>query len=207
MLLRCPPRLQYAACASALLVLLITAAAGAVPEIKIAAKKSESVLVASAAQPSEYRYLAFPSMLRVGPDEVWIAYKAGRTHATDAGAAIEIVRHTLSTGATKLVQRLPAPPPKLYQMGELVRLPDGSVALYIDVQSVGWDGRHYRNGAEVIRWNEARGTFEDAAPLGVVDGVLYGYPFDFISEGRTTWQLIMAFGYHQPGGQIGRAHV
>jgi hypothetical protein len=199
--LRCSGRFRNAVRSSTLLVLLFTAASAAVPEIKIAPKKSESTLVRSAAQPAEYRYLAFPSMLRIGPDEVWIAYKAGRSHATDAGAAIEIVRHTLSTGATKLIQRLPAPPPKLYQMGELARLPDGTRGLYIDVQSTGWDGRHYRSGAEFFRWDETRQQFGAPTPLGLVNGVLYGYPFEFIAEGKTTWQLIMAFGYHQPGGR------
>lgn len=171
------------------------------PEVRIARPEATRVLVPAASQPAEYRYLAFPSLLVVGPDEVWLAYKAGRTHATDAGAAVEVVRHTLSTGATSLIQRLPAPPPKLYQMGELTRMPDGTIAIYVDVQTTGWDGRHYRSGAEVFRWDDARKQFGSPMPLGPVNGLLYGYPFDFISEGRTTWQLIMAFGYHQPGGR------
>jgi hypothetical protein len=176
-------------------------ASGAEPEVRVARPESSRVIVPSGSQPEGYRYLAFPSLLRVDRDEVWLAYKAGRTHATDAGAAIEVVRHILSTGATTLIQRLPAPPPKLYQMGELTRLPDGSIALYIDVQSIGWDNRHYRSGAEVFRWDPARKQFGAPAPLGPVNGLIYGYPLDFISEGRTTWQLIMAFGYHQPGGR------
>jgi hypothetical protein len=171
------------------------------PQVRTVQPEATRVLVASTSQPTDYRYLAFPSLLATGPDEVWIAYKAGRTHATDPGAALEVVRHTLSTGVTTLIQRLPAPPPKLYQMGELARLPDGSIAIYVDVQSIGWDGRHYRSGAEVFRWNEARKQFDAPTLLGPVNGVLYGYPLDFISEGRTTWQLIMAFGYHQPGGR------
>ena len=182
-------------------VVICRALSGAEPDVRTAAPLDQRTLVRSNTQPAEHRYLAFPSLLRVNADEVWIAYKAGRTHATDAGAAIEVVRHSLASGVTTLIQRLPAPPPKLYQMGELARHPDGSFALYIDVQSVGWDGRHYRSGAEVIRWNEARQAFGPADSLGLVGGVLYGYPFDFISEGRATWQLIMAFGYHQPGGR------
>lgn len=178
-----------------------TGVSGAEPEVRVAAKKGETILVAAASQPAEYRYLAFPSLLRVSADEIWVAYKAGRSHATDPGAAAEVVRHGLSTGTTKLIQRLPAPPPKLYQMSEIARLPDGTIALHIDVQSIGWDSRHYRSGAEVIRWDETRQSFGEAVPMEAVNGILYGYPFDFISEGRTTWQLIMAFGYHQPGGR------
>lgn len=188
--------------AVSLLVLLVTAAAvTAAPEVRTAPGKKETVLVAANAQPAEFRYTAFPSLLRVGPDEVWLAYKVGRSHATDAGAAIEVARHILSTGETTLLQRLVAPEPKLYQMGELVRFPDGSTGLYIDVQHVGWDGRHYRTGAETFRWDPARRSFAGPSALRPIDGVLYGYPLDFISDRTTTWQLIMAFGYHQPGGR------
>jgi hypothetical protein len=169
--------------------------------VVVAPRLSEQVLVSPATQPEAYRYAAFPTLLRTTPDEVWIAFKAGRSHATDAGAAIEVVRHSLSTSRTELVQRLVAPSPKLYQMGELARMPDGSIVLAIDVQEVGWDGRHYRAGAETFRWDQARKSFAGPAPLGPVDGVLYGYPLEFISEGRTTWQVIMAFGYHRPAGR------
>jgi hypothetical protein len=164
-------------------------------------KLAESVLVRAATQPAEFRYTAFPSILQLGPDEVWIAYKVGRSHATDAGAAIEVARHELASGRTTLLQRMVAPDPKLYQMGELVRFPDQSIGLYIDVQSVGWDSRHYRAGAVTFRWDAARQTFAGPEPFPIVGGVLYGYPLDFASEGRTTWQLIMAFGYHLPGGR------
>lgn len=176
-------------------------ALAAEPRVRTTAPARQWTLVASADQPAESRYLAFPSRLVVANDEIWVAYKAGRSHATDEGSAIEVVRHTLSTGATELIQRLVAPKPKLYQMGELTRLPDGTIALYVDVHHVGWDSRHYRTGAEVFRWNPGAKKFEAPTALGPIDGVLYGYPFDFISEGSTTWQLIMAFGYHQPGGR------
>ncbi len=196
-----PPALVLAFACAAGLPFASAAPASAATAARVAPHLAEQVLVSAAAQPAEYRYCAFPSLLRTGPDEVWIAFKSGRSHATDAGAAMEIVRHTLSTGATTLLARLPAPAPKLYQMGELAQLPDGTRALYIDVQSVGWDNRHYRSGAEVIRWDAAAGRFAAAEALPPVGGVLYGYPFDFISEGASTWQLIMAFGYHQPGGR------
>ncbi len=169
------------------------------PAVRVATRRSETVLVAPATQPVEYRYTAFPSILRVTADEVWVVYKAGKSHATDAGAALEVVRHSLAKGTTELIQRLPAPPPKLYQMGEFTRLPDGTIAIYVDVQAIGWDGRHYRAGAEVLRWNAAAKRFDPPVPLPIVNGVHYGYPFDFIHEGRTTWQLIMAFGYMQGG--------
>lgn len=188
-------------CGWAGLCVAAAVASAADSAVRVAPIQREVVLTAAAQQPAEFRYSAFPSVLRAAEDELWVAYKAGRTHATDAGAAIEVVRHSLARGETKLIQRLPAPEPKLYQMAEFVRFPDGSISLYVDVQSVGWDGRHYRSGAETFRWNAARGAFDPPAVLAPVNGVLYGYPFDFIVEGGTTWQLIMAFGYHQPGGR------
>src|SRR5262245_24831263 len=81
-------------------------------------------------QPSQFRYVAFPSILPVAEDTIWIACKAGSRHATDAGAALEVLQHTLSTGETRLIQRLVAPLPKLYQMGEFARFADGSIAVY-----------------------------------------------------------------------------
>ncbi len=169
------------------------------PAVRTATKLSETVLVSAATQPREARYTAFPVSLRVSDDEVWIAYKAGKTHATDAGAALEVVRHSLASGKTELIQRMAAPAPKLYQMGEITRLPDGTIAIYVDVQEVGWDAKHYRAGAEVFRWNAARKAFDAPTAFALVDGVRYGYPFEFIHEGKTTWQLIMKFGYMQGG--------
>lgn len=180
---------------------LAVPAGAADPAVRAVAPLGVVTLTASAAQPAEYRYLAFPVVHRQSADEIWVAYKAGRSHATDAGAAMEIVRHTLSSGTTTLLQRIPAPGAKLYQMGEFVRHPDGAIELGLDVQDVGWDGRHYRSGAETMRWNPARNAFDAPVPLAPVAGLQYGYPFEFIVEGRTTWQLIMAFGYHRPGGR------
>ena len=170
--------------------------------VRTVAGLGETVLVAAATQPADGRYTAFPSSLRVSADEVWVVYKAGRTHATDAGAALEVVRHSLASGKTELIQRLPAPPPQLYQMGEITRLSDGTIAIYVDVQEVGWDAKNYRTGAVVFRWNPARQAFAGPTPFGPVDGVRYGYPLDFIREGTTTWQLSMTFGY-LPGGRWG----
>lgn len=186
-------------CRLAALFSFCAAVHAADPVVRTATRLSETVLVSAATQPAEARYTAFPASLRVSADEVWIVYKAGKTHATDAGAALEVVRHSLASGKSELIQRLPASPPKLYQMGEITRLPDGTIAIYVDVQSVGWDGRHYRAGAEVFRWNATRKAFDAPQPFEIVEGVRYGYPFDFIHEGRTTWQLIMKFGYMQGG--------
>ena len=87
-------------------VLLIAPLFAAAPVPRSAQPVSRRVLVESAQQPEAFRYLAFPTLLRTGDDEVWLTYKAGKSHATDPGSGLEVVRHTLSTGATALVQRL-----------------------------------------------------------------------------------------------------
>lgn len=171
------------------------AQAATTPGVRVVEPRARHMVLAAAKQPEAYRYLAFPSVIQVGPDEVWLSVKAGARHATDPGAALEIVRHRLASAATERIQRLPAPAPKLYQMGELARLPDGTIAVYIDVQEVGHDNRHYRSGAELFRWDAARQGFVGPEAFPVVNGITYGYPFDFISEGTTTWQLSMTFGY------------
>src|SRR3954469_6741354 len=98
-------RLLMLSCFKFVLIGFIVARAVLAAEtgLRIAPRHDEIMLVASSSQPAEFRYVAFPSIVMVNPDEAWIAYKAGRSHATDAGSAIEIVRHTLSSGSTKLI--------------------------------------------------------------------------------------------------------
>jgi hypothetical protein len=181
-----------------LLAASASASAAEVPAVRIVEPRARHMVLRAADQPEQFRYLAFPSVIQVAPDEVWLAAKAGARHATDPGAALEIVRHRLSTAATQRLQRLAPPPPKLYQMGELARFPDGSTGVYIDVQEVGHDNRHYRVGAEYYRFDPGSQRFVGPEPFPIVSGITYGYPFDFFSERGTTWQLSMTFGY-QPG--------
>jgi hypothetical protein len=183
-----------------LISLAATVAAAERPAARPVEPRARHQVLRSAEQPEAFRYIAFPSLLRIDADEVWLAVKAGARHATDVGAALEIVSHRLSTAATRRLQRIVTPVPQIYQMGELARMPDGGIGVYIDVQVVGHDGRHYRTGAMAYHWDAARRTFAGPAAFPAVDGVTYGYPFDFVSEGPVTWQLSMTFGY-LPGGR------
>ncbi|MGH8020431.1 MAG: hypothetical protein ACREIA_19535, partial [Opitutaceae bacterium] len=187
--------------AAPLIVFVALCQSGAAGEVEQRMPRYRGVtgIVRSEAQPEGLHYLAFPTALEVMPGELWIAYKAGASHASDAGAAIEIVRHRLETGETELIQRLRPDPPQLYQMAELARLPDETIALYIDVHGIGHDSRHYRTGAGQYRWDSGRGEFVGPTVFPRVDGVTYGYPFDFIVREETTWLLIMSFGYLPEG--------
>jgi hypothetical protein len=162
--------------------------------------QARQYIVRSDQQPADLKYLAFPAVLSVGPDEIWVACKAGAKHATDAGAGILVVSHRLSTGETRAMATLRPEAPKLYQMAEWVRFPNGTIALYLDVHAIGHDNRHYRTGAETYTWDARLRAFSGPTALGPISGVTYGYPFDFVSAEQTTWQLIMSFGY-LPGGR------
>jgi hypothetical protein len=91
-------------------------------------------------------------------------------------------------------------PGLIYQMGEWVRFPNGDIAVYFDVQTLGHDGRNYRAGMRENRSGDGGRSFEGVKQSPHVDGREYGYPFDFIVQGNTTYMLVMAFGY-RPGGR------
>lgn len=164
--------------------------------------RSQVFIARSDAQPAGFRYLAFPSVLVMAPDEIWVAYKAGRSHAHDVGAAIVVASHRLSTGATKVIQVLNPPAEEIYQNVELGRMADGTVTANIDVQRSGRPKQNavFRKGGVTYRWDAAKRVFTGPVAFPAVDGVVYGYPFDFVSEGKTTWQLNMTFEY-LPGGR------
>jgi hypothetical protein len=105
----------------------------------------------------------------------------------------DTVRH-----AATARQILAQDPGYIYQMGEWVRFPNGDVAVYFDVQTLGHDGRNYRAGMRENRSRDGGRTFAGLKPSPRVDGREYGYPFEFIVQGNTTYLLVMAFGY-RPG--------
>jgi hypothetical protein len=164
--------------------------------------RSQVYIARSDEQPADFRYLAFPSVLVMAPDEIWVAYKAGRSHAHDVGAAIVVASHRLSTGATKVLQVLKPPAGEIYQNVELGRLADGAVTVNIDVQRSGRPKENavFRKGAVTFRWHPEQRVFTGPVAFAAINGVLYGYPFDFVTEGKTTWQLNMTFEY-LPGGR------
>src|SRR5690606_2911942 len=77
--------------------------------------------------------------------------------------------------------------------GEWVRFPNGDIANYIDAQQAvrGAD----RIGLRVVRSTDGGRTFGTVECVGIVDRVEYGYAFNAVSEGRTTWMLAMTFSY------------
>ncbi|MFO1436790.1 MAG: sialidase family protein [Verrucomicrobiaceae bacterium] len=142
-------------------------------------------------------YLAFPTLIELG-DEVLVSYKRGKSHAADAGARQELLRLERATGKVLSTGTLAEVKGEIMQMGEWVRFANGDVANYIDAQEAQGS---LRTGLAVVRSNNGGTTFGPVQRLGVVDGMEYGYAFDSITRGSTTWMLVMTFA-NLTGGKL-----
>ncbi|MBM3860021.1 MAG: exo-alpha-sialidase [Verrucomicrobia bacterium] len=172
----------------ALLGTVIGASAPAVPEL-VPYHHYVQTLVAGQDMDAQH-YLAFPIVTRLGPEELLIGYKRGYSHAHDKEADFDLIRFNPAT------ERLNPQRASLHrdnvnlQNGEFVRFGNGDIACYIDAQQ---SGRSTRLGLVEFRSTDGGRTFKDMGKMGLADGVEYGYVFDFITEGKTTWMLAMTF--------------
>ncbi|MBL9214476.1 MAG: hypothetical protein JNG83_03270 [Opitutaceae bacterium] len=171
--------------------------------------RTERVLVPSDPA-AERHYLAFPDVLDLG-DEVLVSFKRGRAHGDDAGAVIDTVRIDKATDRVAAPQVIAGLGDKIMQMGEWVRFPNGDIGNYIDAQQVDDPARI---GLRGVRSTDGGRTFGPLTRVGPVDGIEYGYPFEFVVEGTTTWMLVMTFanlqgGYsvHPPRPQAGAVDI
>ena len=193
-------------CKALIVGIILCASAALAQSVTVPVYKSTQKLVASQATP-ETPYLAFPALLEL-ENEVLVSFKRGRSHAADRGAVLDFLILDRDTSKVKAHTRLAAIDEHIMQMGEWVRFPNGDIANYIDAQR---KTSPSRIGLQVVRSSDGGRTFTAVAPVGLVDGVEYGYAFEAISRGNTTWMLAMTFA-NLPGGklifdQIGRAHV
>ena len=147
------------------------------------------VAAADASMPADMRYLAFPAVLDLG-DEVLVSIKRGRSHASDPGAVLEVLRY--NGAAERVTQRshLAGMDGQIMQMGEWARFPNGHIANYIDVQQ---KAALSRLGLRVVRSTDGGKSFGAVERVGVIDGVEYGYAFEAITHGKSTWMLVMTF--------------
>lgn len=170
-------------------------------------------------------YVMDPFIMPVGPHEMLIGYKRGYAHLTDREADTEILRFNPITeriiGRTALRR-----PGIIFQNGEFANFSNGDIACFIDMQESGpEDGkprtakptatlqggtttggvlrsRAVRLGVLEFRSSDSGRNWEDRGKLGLVDGVEYGYVFEAITEGDTTWMLAMRFTNLQGGIEV-----
>ena len=184
----------------AVFVIAVTTAAqgtekAAVPQVVPSYKKTQ-VLVAAASQ-GEWPYLAFPALVDLG-DDVLVSYKRGKSHAYDVGAGLDLLRLSTTTQTAERPKSLVQVDDQIMQMGEWARFANGDVACYVDVQGKGPPTQ--RLGLMGLRSRDGGKTFGPLERVGVIDGVEYGYPFEALTKGTSTWMLVMTFA-NLPGGK------
>ena len=165
-------------------------------EPTVPVQKSVHTLVQSTALPGS-PYLAFPAVLDLG-EEVLVSFKKGRSHAADGDAVLDFLRIEKGTGKVLSHQTLAALKGEIMQMGEWVHFPNGDIASYIDAQQ---NQGSLRTGLCVVRSVDGGRIFGDVQRVGPIDGVEYGYAFDAITHGQTTWMLAMTFA-NLKGGKL-----
>ncbi|MFG0261452.1 MAG: sialidase family protein [Novipirellula sp. JB048] len=171
-------------------------ATGVEPEFAESRHEHPLLAAADLAGPDEMAYLAFPALLRTTPDEILISYKRGRRHASDPGALLEVIRFDVNSDLIQQRQVVAEDPELVYQMGEWVRFPNGMIGNFVDVQHVvqgKTPKRNQRTGIQWTRSDDQGRTFTPMRPLGVIDGVEYGYLFEGVSTEHAMYALVMTF--------------
>ena len=182
--------------------LLLGSAHSATVEHMIPSYHYEQTLVA-AEDMDGGKYLAFPVTLRLSDTELLVGYKRGFSHAFDREADFDLL--WIDPVAQRVRRQLPAlhRDNVILQNGEFVRFGNGDISCYIDVQKPGRDpdsNEATRLGLVEFRSVDGGKTFRDLGPVGLIDGVEYGYAFEAITEEDTTWMLAMTFA-NLPGGR------
>ncbi len=160
--------------------------------------KREQMLLDSAefVKKDEMPYLAFPALIRINKQEVLISYKRGRSHALDNGAVTEVIRFNTITNKIVSRQIIGGESDQIYQMGEWIAFPNGSIGNFVDVQQGVMDKgktRHHRIGIRRAGSGDGGKTFTPMKRVGSVDGVEYGYIFEGIIKNERVYMLAMSF--------------
>lgn len=149
---------------------------------------------------AEKQYLAFPALVTLPDNKVLITFKRGTAHGNDRQADCDIIRLNTTDNQVSDHRTIGSIPDRKFQLTVPLLTPDGHLHFFTDLQHTGPDSKHYREGmlhAVSEDWGKSEMQWEK---VPVVDGVEYGYPFDFIVEGKTVYMLAMSFGY-RPGGR------
>lgn len=153
-------------------------------------------------------YLAFPTTLKLSDDTVLIAYKASTAHK-DAKADLDMIVYNPATKQVVRKTTIDATAGEAAQDPELIRMPNGDLVIYLDVQRVTGNGQQ-RYGIKELRsvdngvtWSvlSADGTYQSTTQvekhgyrvLRDDRGITYGYAFDAVNVDGTVYMLAMSF--------------
>ncbi len=147
-------------------------------------------------------YYAFPALARLG-DRVLVTVKTGHKHWGDAHASLTQLTLSAADQCVQDVNVIFDTDGLTPQMGEIVQMPCGDVCVYIDMQK---NGTSTRTGLWELRSRDGGKTYPVSRPVGVIDGVEYGYAMDTVVKGSQVWMLVMAFPY-QTGARYREVHL
>jgi hypothetical protein len=141
--------------------------------------------------PAAQRYYAFPSLLKQDDETVLITYKQGVIHYRENESPLPLMVFNPATGQVISTQILDHTPGWVHQNPELMRMPDGSIVIYVDVQR---GGSKERLGMREYRSPDGGRTFDDGREFPKVGGFRYGYAFDDArAEDGSVVMLAMSF--------------
>jgi hypothetical protein len=163
-----------------------------VPKTKV----SQNVL--SHKEVGQKPYLSFPCLVRLNEQEVLVTFKRGTSHGGDPEADSDLIRFNTVTNRVLEHKTLGRLPGRIFQLTVPVQIAKNDLRFYVDLQSKGQDSKNYREGMLFTQTKDEGKTVEAWKPQGQIEGVEYGYPFDFIVEGKVVYMLAMSFGY-MPG--------
>lgn len=167
------------------------------PEM-IIPKTKVSQLVVSHKEVGEKPYLSFPCLTRINDKEVLITFKRGTSHGGDPEADADLVRFNTVTNNVLEHKTLGRIEGRIFQLTVPVQIDKNDLRFYVDLQSKGQDSKNYREGMHFTSTKENGKIVGPWKAQGLIEGIEYGYPFDFIVEGKVVYMLAMSFGY-MPG--------
>jgi hypothetical protein len=167
------------------------------PEL-ITPKTKVSQMVVSHKEVGQKPYLSFPTLTRVNDQEVLITFKRGTSHGGDPEANSDLLRFNTVTNQVLEHKTLGRIAGQIFQLTVPVQIAKNDLRFYVDLQSKGHDSKNYREGMLYTQTTDEGKTIGPWKAQGQIEGVEYGYPFDFIVEGKVVYMLAMSFGY-MPG--------
>ncbi len=137
-------------------------------------------------------YSAFPSIIEMDNDEIFIVYKQGYSHMNDDGDMEAIIYNSATeTVVSRFV--IDDEVSENAQNPEVLRMPNGDLVIYNDIQRTTSSGRQrikikeYRSTDNGRTWNVVRDSLKDNT------GIEYGYTFDDAVIGDRIYMLAMTF--------------
>ena len=162
-----------------------------IPKRKQPSYKSRQILVRSETL-EDKQYLAFPITQRINNSDILISFKRGYKHAHDRESDWQMIRLNPITNEVTSPVTITERKGVVHENGEWVEYEDGTIDLFLDVQT---SGSSKREGLISYRSTDHGHSFQPQGKFGLIDGVEYGYCFQGLVDGPEILLLVMTFEY------------